>query len=164
MALGDLGIWRGPVMVGAIAGLAMTAGCQSARPPQAPAPAPARGPLIVAPTACADFTISIYFASGSAGIDHGGEALLAAAGARASRCSVTGVKVRGLADAPGGREFNLALSKRRAETVTRALRRHGFTQVEFQVSAVGDAPVADPGGDIQLLRRRVDLEIHLAPR
>jgi len=161
MALADLGIWRGAAMVGAIGALALVAGCQSPRPSAAP---PSRGPMIVAPTACADFTVSIYFASGSASIDRGGEALLAAAGARASRCYVTGVKVRGLADSPGGRDINLALSKQRAETVAHALQRHGFTQVEFQVTAVGDAPVTSPGGDIRLLRRRVDLEIHLAPR
>lgn len=161
MALADPGILRGAAMVGAFGALALIAGCQSTRPSAAP---PSRGPMIVAPTACADFTVSIYFVSGSASIDRGGEALLAAAGARASRCSVTGVKVRGLADSPGGRDVNLALSKERAETVARALRRHGFTQVEFQVTAVGDAPVESPGGDIHLLRRRVDLEIHLAPR
>ena len=64
----------------------------------------------------------------------------------------------------GGRDANLALSKRRAEVVAAALRRHGFGQVDFQVSAVGDASMASPGGDIRLMRRRVDLEIHLAPR
>jgi outer membrane protein OmpA-like peptidoglycan-associated protein len=161
MAFGDLGVRRGAAVTGAVAALAMISGCQSDRTSPPPATT-ARGPLIVAPTACADFTVSIYFASGSASIDRAGEALLAAAGARAARCSVTGVKVRGLADAPGGHDVNMVLSKRRAETVTRALRRHGFTQVEFQVSAIGDAPVESPGGDIHLLRRRVDLEIHLA--
>jgi outer membrane protein OmpA-like peptidoglycan-associated protein len=149
-------------MLCAFAALATFPGCQSTRPPSAPATP--RGPLIVAPTACADFTVSIYFTPGSASIDRGGEALLAAAGSRASRCAVTGVKVLGLADSPGSRDANLALSKRRAETVASALRRHGFTQVEFKVSAVGDAPVTSPGGDIRMLRRRVDLEINLAPR
>jgi outer membrane protein OmpA-like peptidoglycan-associated protein len=161
MALADISVWRNAATAGAIAAVALSAGCQSARPLAPPA---VRGPLIVAPTACADLTVSIYFTSGSAGIDHAGEALLAGAGAQASRCTVTGVSVRGLADTPGGRDANLALSKRRAEAVAVALRRHGFTQVEFQVSAVGDAPVTSPGGDIRLLRRRVDLEIHLAPR
>jgi hypothetical protein len=137
MAFGDLGVRRGAAVTGAVAALAMISGCQSDRTSPPPATT-ARGPLIVAPTACADFTVSIYFASGSASIDRAGEALLAAAGARAARCSVTGVKVRGLADAPGGHD------------------------VEFQVSAIGDAPVESPGGDIHLLRRRVDLEIHLA--
>jgi outer membrane protein OmpA-like peptidoglycan-associated protein len=162
MTLTDIGIWRGAATACAIGALAL-AGCQSARPPTRTAAA-ARGPLIVAPTACADLTVSIYFNSGSASIDHAGEALLTAAGAQASRCAVTGLSVRGLADSPGGRDANLALSKRRAEAVALALRRHGFTQVDFKVSAVGDAPVTSPGGDIRLLRRRVDLEIHLAPR
>jgi len=163
MALEDLGNRRGAAMVGMIGTLALVAGCQSARSPTAAAP-DHRGPLIVAPTACADFTVTIYFDSGSANIGHGGEALLAAAGSRTKGCWVTGVKVRGLADAPGGHDANLALSKRRAETVTRALQRHGFTQVEFQVTAVGDAPVEGPGGDIHLLRRRVDVDIHLGAR
>jgi outer membrane protein OmpA-like peptidoglycan-associated protein len=162
MPQGEFGVWRGAALVGAMAALAMTAGCQSARAP--PAPAKPAGPLIVAPTACADFTVSIYFASGSASMGRGADALLADAAARADGCSVTGVEVRGLADTPGGRDANLALSKRRAETVALALRRHGFTQVEFQVSAMGDAPVTGPGGDIHMMRRRVDLAIRLAPR
>ena len=161
MTLADNGIWRSTAIAGSIGVLALVTGCQSARSPSPPV---ARGPLIVAPTACADLTVSIYFTSGSAIIDHAGEALLSAAGAQASRCRVTGVSVRGLADSPGGRDANLALSKRRAEAVALALRRHGFTQVEFQVSAVGDAPVTSPGGDIRLMRRRVDLEIHLSSR
>jgi peptidoglycan-associated lipoprotein len=161
MALSDIGIWRKAALAGVGGALALLAGCQSPRPT---AQRTVSGPLIVAPTACSDLTVSIYFTSGSASIGHDGEALLSAAGARASRCAVTGVKVRGLADSPGGRDANLALSKRRAETVASALRRHGFPQVEFQVSAVGDAPVTSPDGDIRMLRRRVDLEIHLAPR
>ncbi len=161
MALADIGIWRGAAMASAFGALALAAGCQSARQPFS---SPANRPLIVAPTACADLTVSIYFTPGSASIDRDGQALLAAAGAQARRCTVTGVRVRGLADTPGGRDANLALSKRRAEVVAAALRRHGFTQVDFQVSALGDASATSPGGDLRLMRRRVDLEIHLAPR
>lgn len=140
---------------------ALLAGCQATKETR---PSEARaGPLIVAPAACADITVSVYFPTGSAGIDRGGDALLAAAGDRARRCFVTGVRVRGLADRPGDPAANLALSRHRAEAVTAALRRHGFTQVEFQVTAMGDAPV-DPQADGRALRRRVDVEIHLAPR
>ena len=149
---------RGAAMAATIAVLLSAAGCQTARTPPPP-----RGPLIVAPSACADFTITIYFASGSTRLGREADALLTAAGARTRSCSITGVRVRGLADAPGGRDVNLALSKQRAEAVTHALHRNGFNQVEFQVTAVGDAPVDPAGGDTRLLRRRVDVEIHLGP-
>jgi len=162
MLLEDTGHWRGRArragMAGAVGALALAAGCQSPRPPPPP-----KGPLILAPTACADFSIAIYFEPGSASIDRAGEALLTAAGQRTKACSVTGVRVRGLADAPGSHDVNLTLSKLRAETVRRALQRRGFTQVEFQVTAIGDAQAESPSGDVRLMRRRVDVDIHLGP-
>lgn len=142
--------------------LAAISGCQTPRKPSPPVRAarPA-GPLIVAPT-CANFTVSIYFEPGSANLGRAADALLDAATARAHGCSITGVKVRGLADAPGSHEANLALSRARATSVSRALHRRGFNQVEFQVTAGGDegAESASAGAS-RPLRRLVEVQIDL---
>ncbi len=122
------------------------------------------GPVVVAPS-CEAISLSVYFEPGSAALGPDAQALLDAAATRARRCFVTGVHVRGLADAPGGHAENLDLSRARADTVSRALKRRGFNQVEFQVTAAGDVGAAVTSPDASHpLRRRVDLRIELAPR
>ena len=139
------------------------AACQTSRPPTAPRTARS-GPVVVAPS-CVGFGLSVYFEPGSAALGPDADALLDAAAARAHRCSITGVRVRGLADAVGSHDANVALSRARAASVSRALERRGFTQVEFQVTAAGDAGAPSPAADASHpLRRRVDLQIDLAPR
>ncbi len=138
---------------------AMAAGCQSAHRASV-----ARGPVIQAPAACGDFKVSIYFESQSAAVTSQADQLIAAAARRARGCDVTGVNVVGLADSLGGADANLALSKARAEAVTRAMRRHGFTTVAFQVAAAGDVGAQTPTGQARPLRRRADVQFHLAPR
>jgi len=152
------GGWRLARLTLVCVALAVVAGCQSARKPAA-----SRGPVIVRPAACADFTVSIYFESTSAAITPQAERLLTAAATRAKGCSVTGVNVVGLADAPGSADANLALSRRRADAVTRALLRRGFTTVAFQVAAKGDVGAQTGAGQDRPLRRRADVQFHLAP-
>ena len=151
--------WRAASLALAAVGvLAMAAGCQSAHRARV-----ARGPVIQAPAACGDFTVAIYFESQSAAITPQANQLIGAATRRTRGCEVTGVKVIGLADAPGSPDANLTLSKERAGAVTRTLRRRGFTTVAFQVAAAGDVGAQTPAGQARPLRRRADVEFHLAP-
>jgi outer membrane protein OmpA-like peptidoglycan-associated protein len=133
-----------------------TAGCQSAHP--------YRGPLIQAVTDCADFTVPIYFEPGSARVTGDAAALIAAARRHGDACLVTGIRVTGLADAPGSPDENLRLSKNRADAVTRALARQGFTQVEFHVAAAGAAGATTQAGQDRPLRRRAVVEFHLTAK
>ena len=82
---------------------------------------------------------------------------------RLKRCDVTGIDVVGLADAPGGPEINLPLSKARAEAVTALLGRRGFKDLEFRVAAAGDAGAQTASGEARPLRRRVDVTFHVSP-
>lgn len=138
--------------------VALTAGCQNAPLIKRGAP-----PLIQGPRACADFTFSIYFGSRSASMTREAGELIDAAAQRAKGCAITGIVVVGLADAPGSADANLALSKRRADAVTRALHRRGFNAVAFQVGAAGDAGARNGVGEARPLNRRADVQIHLAP-
>ncbi|MEO8925621.1 MAG: OmpA family protein [Caulobacteraceae bacterium] len=153
------GRWRGAGLGLAAAGFMMAAaGCQSVHKPVV-----ARGPVIQTPPACADFTVSIYFESRSAAITPQADRLLAAAANRARGCSITGVHVVGLSDAPGDPDANLVLSKQRADAVTGALHRRGFTTVAFQVAAKGDVGAETVAGQERPLRRRADVQIRLVP-
>ncbi len=153
--------WRAASLALASASLgAVVAGCQSIHRPMA-APT-VRGPVIQSPLACADFTVSLYFESESSTVTPQAAQLLSAAQRRAKGCNVTGINVVGLADAPGAAGVNLALSKRRADAVTRALHRVGFTTVAFQVAARGDAGAETGAGQERPLRRRADVQFHLA--
>lgn len=138
----------------------MLIGCE-----ETPKPGP-RAPvaLIQSPVLCADVVFPIYFESGSARLTREAMRLVAAAHESARTCDVHGIVVKGLAAGPGGADANLALSRRRAEAVTEALSKAGFSAIEFEVTAVGEAePGVKPTGT-HALRPRAEVRIHLVER
>jgi outer membrane protein OmpA-like peptidoglycan-associated protein len=120
--------------------------------------------MVQAPSACADFTISIYFEPRSAVVTRDAAELIRAAAVRAQDCTVGGVDVLGLSEVEGDPDATLALSKARAIAVTRALSRRGFRIVQFQVGAVGDPGAMAGPGRSQPLHRRADVTFHLTPK
>ena len=123
-----------------------------------------RKPVAVAPPVCAGFQASLYFDRDSAQLTREARRVLGDAKVRARNCVVRSVRVVGLADAVGAPEANLALSRRRAEAVSRALARVGFAKAEVDVAAVGDAGSISASGAAAPLRRRADVLFDLAPR
>jgi peptidoglycan-associated lipoprotein len=152
------GTRRAALLMAGAGALAMVASCQSVRKPVV------RGPVIQAPSTCADFTVSIYFESYSAAITPQARQVIAAAAQRTRGCDVTGVHVTGLADMPGGPDANLVLSKQRADAVTLAFHQRRIDNVAFLVAAAGDVGAQTPAGQARPLRRRADVQFHLAPR
>jgi outer membrane protein OmpA-like peptidoglycan-associated protein len=132
-------------------------GCQNER-------RAAAAPLIQAPPDCVDINFPIYFEPRSAAITREAGQLITIAGTRSRGCDVTGIVVVGLADVHGAPGANLELSRRRADAVTHALHRSGFTTVQFRESAVGVAGAETAAGDARPLRRRVEVSIHLMNR
>ncbi|WP_395445066.1 OmpA family protein [Caulobacter sp. UC70_42] len=116
-----------------------------------------RKPVAAAPPACADFQSSVYFEQDSAELTKEARMLLSNAQTQARGCAVKSVRVTGLADAVGTSEANLALSKRRAQTVTSALAKAGFGKVDIDTAAVGDAGAVAASGASAPLRRRADI-------
>lgn len=119
-------------------------------------------PVAAAGPTCAGFTSSIYFDQDSAVLTPEARMVLASARTQARGCQIRGVRVVGLADAVGASEANLALSKRRADTVSSALAAHGFGRADFDLAAVGDLGAASSGVAAPL-RRRADIIFDLAP-
>jgi outer membrane protein OmpA-like peptidoglycan-associated protein len=155
MVRGASAKWAAPALVVALTVAAALGGCQHRRAETA-----AR-PLIQAPLECGDVNFPIYFEPRSAAITREADQLILAAQARSRGCEVTGIVVVGLADAPGGADANLDLSRRRANAVTRELHRRGFTTVEFREKAAGSVGAATDSGAARPLRRRADVSIHL---
>ncbi len=149
--------WRVAATVGAIGALAALGACTTTSKPQA-----AKVPLIQAPTNCADFNFRIYFEPKSDAITPQAAKLIDLAQHRAVGCNVTGVVVVGLADAAGSPADSLELSKRRADAVTDALGKRGFTNVEFHIAALGQTGSTTEQGDAKPVRRRVDVSVHLS--
>lgn len=116
-----------------------------------------RKPVAAAPPTCVDFQSSVYFEQDSAELTKEARMLLDTARTQARGCAVKSVRVVGLADAVGTSDANLALSKRRAETVTAALAKVGFGKVEIDTVAVGDAGAVAASGAAAPLRRRADI-------
>ncbi|HXU99081.1 MAG TPA: hypothetical protein VG166_01115 [Caulobacteraceae bacterium] len=129
-------------------------GCQSQR-------VSARGPLIQAPPDCVDVNFPIYFEPRSAAVTREANELIASAAMRSRGCDVTGIVVVGLAANRAAPAANFELSRRRINAVTRNMHRHGFDEVEFREREVGVAGPEPSGADGHLLRRRVDVSIHL---
>ena len=150
---------RAGAVAAVAAGVALVAGCQTAKPPAFAG----KGPLIQSASSCADFTQAIYFEAGEATVTGPADRLLNLAAARSRSCAVTGVAIVGLADAPGELATNLALSQRRADAVKAALHRHGFDKVEIQTTAAGDAGAQTASGQNRPVRRRADITFHLVP-
>lgn len=141
---------------GRAAGLALLAlaGCETG-------PRHYTGPLIATPVACPDIAFPIYFEPGSAAVTREAERMIASARRQAAGCKVTGVDVIGLADAAGAPGANLALSEQRADAVTRALGRNGFSAGPVRVAAAGAMDSSTARGEARPLRRRADVTIRL---
>jgi outer membrane protein OmpA-like peptidoglycan-associated protein len=149
--------WRRIARASSFAGVLIVGACQTAHHNLAPTE------MIVSPTACADFTVTIYFSRGSRRLNREADTLLAEAAKQAFGCRVNSVEVEGLADAPGGPGINQALSKARTLAVTRVLILHGFSGFRFDPVDIGAGgqtrdDMANP------LRRRVEVRFHLAPK
>lgn len=144
------GVWIAVAAIGM-----MASGCASGPWPKS------RDQIETAPAACDDFSVSIYFDSDSAAVTREARQVLAGAAATARGCTTRNVHVVGLADAVGAPDANLALSKRRAASVTAALARAGFRQVSFEVTAAGDAGAVTGDGEARPLRRRADVRFDL---
>jgi peptidoglycan-associated lipoprotein len=122
-----------------------------------------RDRIVRAAPHCVDQTVQIYFEPESAEVTKEGRAVLSAAAAQARPCKVTSVDVLGLADATGGADASLEVSKRRAQSVTAALTAAGLPAGEFKISAAGNAGALTADGKSRPLRRRADVGLHLAP-
>jgi peptidoglycan-associated lipoprotein len=111
-------------------------------------------------TPCADINVAIYFDTGSATVNRDGRAVLRSAARQADGCRVDRVDVIGLADSVGTPEANMALSEKRAASVTKALQGFGLTDV--RVTAAGDAGSIIPTGAAAPMRRRAEVILRLS--
>lgn len=132
------------------------AGCASAPWPGS------RAAIEAAPMSCADFQVSIYFERDNDAVTREARSVLTSAKAMSKGCVVEKARVVGLADAVGASDINLELSKRRAQSVTQALAKAGFAQVEIDQMAVGDAGATSQAGAAAPLRRRADIFFDLS--
>ncbi len=145
----------GLAIVSAVVLGGLAAGCASNPWPKS------RSQIVKTAPSCEDFSVQIYFESQSAQLTSEARQVLKEADALATGCKVASVKVLGLADAVGAPDANLALSKQRAEVVTRALGKLGYGKVAFDVGAAGDAGAIASGGEARPLRRRADIQFDL---
>ena len=123
----------------------------------------ARERIVRAPARCADQTVQVYFEPDSAEVTKEGRDVIAAAAQSAKGCKVAAVEVIGLADSAGGAGANLELSRKRADSVTGALRAAGLPAADFKVAAAGKAGAVTADGKAAPMRRRADIVLHLAP-
>jgi peptidoglycan-associated lipoprotein len=156
MSMRDIRGWRTAATVGALGVLATLGACTTGTKQTA------KVPLIQAPSNCVDFNFRIYFEPKSDAITPQASKLIDLAQHRAVGCNVTGVVVVGLADAAGTPISSLELSKHRADAVTDALSKRGFTNVEFHIAALGQTGATTDEGDARPVRRRVDVSVHLS--
>lgn len=148
----------GLAVVGALVLGGLVTGCASKPWPKS------RAQIVKMAPSCEDFAVQIYFESQSAKLTSEARSVLKGAEALATGCKVASVRVVGLADAVGAPDANLALSKQRADTVTRALEKMGFSNVALDVGAAGDAGAMTRDGEARPLRRQADIRFDLDGR
>ena len=119
------------------------------------------GRKAIAPS-CADFSFPIYFETSSDQLTAAARLVTADAVARVKGCRVGEVMVLGLADADGAAQRNLALSRRRADTVAKALKAGGLPAPVFDIEAAGENGALTAAGRPEPLRRRTEVVIRAA--
>ena len=146
----------GLAIIGAAALGGLVAGCGTTTPwPKS------RSQIVETAPSCEDFSVQIYFQSESAKLTNEARSVLKGADALATGCKVASVRIVGLADAVGAPAANLTLSKARADTVTQALNKIGYSNVTIEVGAAGDAGAMTSDGESRPLRRRADIHFDL---
>ena len=153
-------ILRGRALAALVIIAAAASGCTTVHKIVHP---PYEGPKVVLPNNCTDMTATIYFDRGSSTLTSDAKAALKIAAGQAETCGFRAVDVYGLSDAVGAPAANIAISKRRAEAVTRQLAQLGFTAVTFKLVAAGDAGATNAEGEVEPLRRRADVIFRANP-
>jgi outer membrane protein OmpA-like peptidoglycan-associated protein len=115
-------------------------------PAAAPAPAPARSYLV-------------FFDWDSAALTDRARQIVAEAAQNATRVQVTRIEVAGHADRSGTPQYNLALSRRRAEAVAAELVKQGVAKQAIDIQAFGETKPLVPTGDgvREAQNRRVEI-------
>lgn len=123
---------------------------------EAPAPAPAPQPAMLPSQ---EFTI--YFAFDSNELSPAAQDTVTAIASAYGNRSGDDMNVVGHTDTSGSNDYNLALSKRRADAVARALAGEGVSQSVIDEAAVGEiAPAVNTGDGVrEPLNRRVVVTI-----
>lgn len=121
-----------------------------------------RDRIVKAPAVCQDITLPIYFEPNQAEVTREGRRVIAAGATQARGCTVTAVRVLGLADAAGDPAANLELSRRRAASVADAIQKAGLPAAEIDTAAAGQAGAVTPTGEVRPVRRRADVTLILA--
>jgi outer membrane protein OmpA-like peptidoglycan-associated protein len=121
-----------------------------------------RGRIERTPRACQDITVPVYFEPDVATLTPDGRKVIDTAAAGARGCRVVSVSVVGLADAAGDPAANLELSRKRTAAVTEALIKAHLPAATFDLTAAGQAGAVTKGGQVQPVRRRADITLHLA--
>ncbi len=122
-----------------------------------------RSDLVADPQVCANTTLPVYFEESQAGLTREASQLISSTAERLQGCTISRVRVMGLADASGSEERNRTLSERRAITVGNALAEAGWPTPAFELLAAGEQGAAQ-GGVEEPVRRRVDIIVEASPR
>ncbi len=146
--------WTGAAMA-LSAAAALTAGCAGTGGPPMRAPPAAGG-------RCADVTLQVYFAPGSAELTGPARDLIRSAANRVAGCRIGGVDVTGVgAPDAAGRPLDAVLTQKRADAVAQALASAGLPGPTFDIQVAGGA--AAPAGSRTPLSRRTEVVVHARP-
>ena len=127
-------------------------------PAAAPAPAPAAAPA-PAPTAGARQLFLVFFDFDKSTITDAGRQVLDAAAAAVKRDQAVRIELTGYTDTVGTQQYNLNLSRKRAEAVRDYLTKQGIPQDRMNVAWKGkeDLRVPTPDGVREPQNRRVEI-------
>jgi outer membrane protein OmpA-like peptidoglycan-associated protein len=128
--------------------------------PPAPAPVPAAAAPAAPPPAPSKQEFIVFFEFDKSTLTPDGQKVVDAAAAAYKRGGSAKISVAGYTDAAGSANYNMALSQRRAQTVSTGLVKDGVPQNQIGVSAFGKERqrVPTPDGVREPQNRRVEID------
>jgi outer membrane protein OmpA-like peptidoglycan-associated protein len=138
------------------------AACSSSSSPEKPAPGPttfSAAPLSpLDASACKDGSIDIYFNQWEYELNSFSREVLARAQASLAGCRIEHVRIVGLADATGDDQASLEVSRKRTQTIAKALEAGGWSRSEFELIAIGERGAVVDGVETPM-RRRANISV-----
>ena len=119
---------------------------------------------VVSSSPCHETTVTLYFESGSDKLTEDGRQIVSLTAKRLKTCTVTELRLVGLADPAGAPQANIELSQRRADNVLDAFVHAGVPAPKYTMVARGDIGAIQAGGAVEPVRRRVDVVVSVKGR
>ncbi|MFC6196710.1 OmpA family protein [Ponticaulis profundi] len=143
-------------LIGIFLGGAALAAC-STSPPAAPPPLAPQAEDMVAGPPCHEENFQVYFASGQTTLDETARKVIGKIVESEATCELSAIEIEGHSDASGASDVNLAVSRKRAQAVQKALQDADLRVKVIEIIAMGETDALTSDGLATPMNRMVEV-------